>query len=221
MILAALLDMDGLMIDSDKVISRSYETVLREHGKTPVLNSYGVVHTPGLNATDNWRNLAKVYGIDTGIEELADRKNRLHAEYLKRGVNAMPGLLNLLSMFSEHRIKMAIASSSKRDLVDQVTRHLKISQYFNAIVAGGEVSNGKPAPDIFLEAATKLGVNPLECVVLEDAIDGVRAAKAAKMTCIAVPSRANLNNTDFQIADIVLPSLEQVSWDVIKNLSSP
>ena len=80
------------------------------------------------------------------------------------------------------------------------------------------VARGKPAPDIFLAAAAKLSVNPTDCVVFEDAIDGVRAAKAAKMYCIAVPTQSDLENTDFQIADLVLSSLEEVDWSTITEL---
>jgi len=218
MISAALFDMDGLMIDSDQIISRAYETVLKEYGKEPQFNSRGIVHTPGISAVDNWKNLVKVYGIDADINELAAKKNRLHVEYMKEGVNAMPGLMELLPTLREHNIKMAIASSSNRELVESVVQHLGIKQYFDAIVAGGEVPHGKPAPDIFLVAAANLEVAPEDCVVFEDAIDGVRAAKAGGMSCIAIPSLDNLDNPEFKIADAVLPSLGQVDWDTITKL---
>jgi len=220
MISAALFDMDGLMIDSDRAISRSYEAVLKEYGKEPQFNSRGIVHTPGISAVDNWKNLVKVYGIDADIAELADKKNRLHVEYMKEGVDAMPGLSELLQMLKEHDVKMAVASSSIRELVEHVVQQLGIQNYFEAIVAGGEVAHGKPAPDIFLAAAAKLGVTPADCIVFEDAVDGVHAAKAARMICIAVPASDNLDNPDFRIADATLPSLERVSWEIITNLSN-
>lgn len=218
MITAALFDMDGLMIDSDRVISRAYETILKEYGKKPRLNARGVVHTPGISAIDNWRNLVEMYDIDADIHQLADRKNRLHVKYMKQGVDAMPGLMELLPVLREHRVKMAIASSSIRELIEHVAEHLGIQRYFDAIVAGDEVSSGKPAPDIFLAAAAKLGVDPIECVVFEDAIDGVRAAKAAKMSCIAVPIASDLHNSNFHIADAVLPSLKEVDWRTVAQL---
>lgn len=221
MISAALFDMDGLMIDSDRTISRACETVLKEYGLEPQLNDRGIVHTPGISAVDNWRNLVKVYSIDADINELANRKNRLHTEYMKQGVDAMPGLMGLLPMLREHDIKMAIASSSKRELVKYVVSYLGIQQYFDEIVAGGEIPQGKPAPDIFLAAAVKLSVDPTDCVVFEDAIDGVRAAKAGGMACVAIPAKNDLlDDSDFEIADIVLPSLEKVNWEVIANLSN-
>jgi beta-phosphoglucomutase len=220
MISAALFDMDGLMIDSDRVISRAYETVLKEYGKEPRLNARGIVHTPGISALDNWRNLAKIYGIDADINELANKKNRLHDEYVKQGIDAMPGLMELLPLLREHNVKMAIASSSRRELVETIVHQLGIQQYFDAIVAGGEVAHGKPAPDIFLAGAAKLDANPADCVVFEDAIDGVRAAKTGGMACIAIPAASDLDNADFQIADIVLPSLEKVTWEIIASLSN-
>lgn len=218
MITAALFDMDGLMIDSDRIISRAYETVLKEYGKEPKYNSRGIVHTPGISAADNWRNLVKVYGIDADIGDLAERKNRLHVEYMKQGVDAMPGLVNLLKILQEHHIKMAIASSSRRELVEYAIKYLGIQDYFDGVVAGNEVPNSKPAPDIFLAAAKVLGTSPSSCVVFEDAISGVRAAKAGGFPCVAIPAKDELDNPDFQIADIILPSLSQVRWEVIKGL---
>ena len=84
------------------------------------------VHTPGISAVDNWRNLVAVYGIDADIKVLADKKNALHTEYVKKGVNAMPGLMKLLVILRDHDIKMAVASSSMRPLVEIVIKHLGI-----------------------------------------------------------------------------------------------
>lgn len=215
MIRAAIFDMDGLMIDSDAIISRSYELILMELGKEPILNERGVVHTPGISAVDNWKRLAEIYGIQADIEYLAQRKNQLHVELIKQGVDPMPGLFEVLGMFKDHGIKMAIASSSKQKLVEFVVDHLNIGKYFYAIVAGDDVANGKPAPDIFLAAAESLEVQPIDCVVIEDSINGVRAAKAAGMKCIAVPAKSDLDDPAFEVADMVAASLENVNWDAI------
>lgn len=204
--------MDGLMIDSDRIISQSYETVLKEYGAEPKVNERGIVHTPGISALDNWRNLTETYGIEADIDELAEKKNRIHSELIMQGVDAMPGLYDILAMLDSHGIKMAIASSSRREVIEHVLAHLKITHYFEIIVAGSDVEHGKPAPDIFLKAAENLGVKPEDCVVLEDAVNGVRAAKAAKMKCIAVPAPAEIENPEFKVADLMAESLGDITW---------
>lgn len=208
---AALFDMDGLMIDSDRIISRSYETVLEKHGIKPKLNHRGIVHTPGISSRDNWIRLMQEYSFEADIDELIVRKTQLHTQFMKEGVDAMPGLFDVLKMLKERGIKMAIASSSTREIIDAAVKHLKIEDYFDAIVSGNEVNRGKPAPDIFLKAAEKLGVPPKECVVFEDAVSGVQAAKAAGMKCIAIPLPTKISNPEFAIADNIFPSLTSVS----------
>ena len=220
MIKAAIFDMDGLMIDSNPIISRAYEEVLRECGvDKPTYNMQGIVHTPGISAKANWSRLVNKYGITVDIEQLAHKKNRIQTKLIKEGVVAMPGLFSLLTLLSEHGVVMAIASSSKREIILEVTRQLNISRYFSVIVAGDEVSHGKPSPDIFLLAATKLSLKPDDCVVFEDAIDGVRAAKSAGMACIAISAIENLNDPDFSVANLVETSLEHITWSSIENIA--
>lgn len=218
MISTAIFDMDGLMIDSNPIISKAYATVLSDYSKVPRLNSRGLVHTPGISAKDNWLKLVAIYGIDAKIDELAEKKNRIQVELIKSGVTAMPGLIGVLNMLRGHNVKLAVASSSTRELIEIILKQHRIEQYFDTVVSGTEVLHGKPAPDIFLEAANNLDVRASNCVALEDAIDGIRAAKAAGMKCIAIPSAVDLNNTEFRTADLVLPSLDQVTWNTINKL---
>lgn len=219
MIEAALFDMDGLMIDSDSVISESYETVMKEYGKKPKLNERGIVHTPGISAIDNWKTLASTYKINEDISILVSKKSKLHESLIKKGVKSMPGLHELLILLKDKNIKIAIASSSKMSVIHSVVEHLDIQKYFDVIVSGEEVENGKPAPDIFLKAAHKLNVKPMRCVVLEDSINGVKAAKAGGMKCIAIPAPADFDNMIYDKATIKLHSLEDISWATIQNLS--
>ncbi len=199
------------MIDSDRIISRSYETVLEEYGIKPKLNHRGIVHTPGISSRDNWTHLMQEYSFDVDIDELVARKTQLHTQFMKEGVDAMPGLLDALKILQEQGIKMAIASSSTREIIDAAIKHLRLEDYFDVIVSGNEVESGKPAPDIFLKTAEKLGIQPKECVVFEDAASGVQAAKAAGMKCIAIPLPTEISNPEFAIADSILPSLTSVS----------
>ena len=91
-------------------------------------------------------------------------------------------------MLTEHGIKIAVASSSSLNIINTVLSQHGLKNYFNCIVSGVEVLRGKPSPDIFIEASKRLQIGNSHCVVFEDAIDGIRAAKSAGMKCIAIPS---------------------------------
>lgn len=121
---------------------------------------------------------------------------------------AMPGVHWLLEELAQKNIKLAIASSSSMSLIQAVVQKLNIQKYFDVLWSAEYESFGKPHPGIFLSTANKLGVAPNDCWVLEDSINGVIAAKAARMKCLAVPDASQLNDPRFAIADMVIPSLE-------------
>ena len=114
-------------------------------------------------------------------------------------------------------MRIGLASSSYRDAVDGVLHGLGMASYFETIVSGSEVARVKPAPDIFLKAANRLGVAPAECVVLEDAEKGVLAAQAAGMPCVAVPNGYTRDH-DFSQATQICASLNQVTVELLRNL---
>jgi putative hydrolase of the HAD superfamily len=126
----------------------------------------------------------------------------------------MAGYAALMEQLSTHDYRRALASTSSRDWVDFVVDGLQVRPDFQAIVAGDEVASRKPAPDVYLRAAERLGVAPKECVALEDSAPGVAAAKAAGMACIAVPNRVtvshDLSAADFQVAHLGEISVERL-----------
>lgn len=214
---AVIFDMDNLMIDSEPIQSRSFEVVLKEYGKNPFFNENGIVQTVGIGAKDNWLQMQSRYDLQEDIEILIEKKRRVYVELLRQGVAPMPGFLSLLYHLKDYQLKKAVASSSARENIDLVVAHLNIQEYFDAFISGEQVKRGKPAPDIFLEAASQLRANTSYCVVLEDADSGVQAAKDAGMKVIAVPNRFTQHH-DFRKADKIVPSLEYVNWRVISSL---
>jgi len=217
MIEAVIFDMDGLMIDSEGNESISYEKVLREHGVEPRFNEAGVVQTVGIKSIDNWKRLKKEHSLAVSAEELRVRKTEVYRELLEKGVQAQAGLIELIADLETAPVKKAVASSSLRDTIGIVMGQLGLDTYFDAIVSGQDVEHGKPAPDIYLEAAHQLGVAPENCVALEDASAGVQAAHAAGMKVIAVPNRYTNTHT-FDEADLVVASLSDLNWNTIRNL---
>jgi beta-phosphoglucomutase family hydrolase len=214
---AALFDMDGLMIDTERLHHESFKAVLEQYGITPVPNKQGVIHISGISAEDNWGRFKRQYGLEEDVDILSQKKNDLHYQFLKDKVTAMPGLLGLLKMLRANKFEIAIASSSIRPHIDLVIKTLGISDYIGAIASGDEVTHCKPAPDIFLKAASKLGTLADECVVFEDAMNGMRAAKAANMKVVVVPNSFT-SHEDFGLADKIAPSLEGIDIAMLSSL---
>lgn len=122
----------------------------------------------------------------------------------------LPGVHELLELLHREKYKMAVASSSDISLIEAVVSKLNAAHYFDVLWSAGFEPYGKPHPGIFITTAQKLGVAPAECLVFEDSINGVIAAKAARMKCIAVPETATFNDPRFAIADLKVDSLLQL-----------
>lgn len=130
----------------------------------------------------------------------------------------MPGLLESLERFKAAGFKLAVASSGAQKYIELVLNKFEINGYFDAVVTGDDVKVGKPHPEAYLIAAEKLRVGAQECLVLEDATKGIQSAKAAGCKCVAV-SNPNVPAQDFSEADVVVNSLDEVTLDLIKELS--
>jgi HAD superfamily hydrolase (TIGR01509 family) len=216
MIKAVIFDMDGLMIDSEHLQSKSFEAVLGEYGVTPDLHG-GLVQEVGVGARDNWERLKELHQLSESVEVLYDKKQRVYEELLAQGMQPMPGLMSLLDYLSERDVKKAIASSSARHHIITVIEQLQAGHHFDAIISGDQVKRGKPEPDIFLRAAEEVGIKPTECIVLEYAPTGVAAAKRAGMKVVAVPNR-HIDRKLFSEADLVVDSLEELSLTTLAEL---
>jgi len=212
--------MDGLMIDTERLHHESFKAVLEEYGITPEPNKQGVIHISGISAEDNWGRFKQQYGLEESTDILTRKKNDLHYTFLKEKVVAMPGLLKLLRELHANDYEIAVASSSIRSHIDLVIKTLGISEYFGAIVSGDEVARCKPAPDIFLKAASKLGVARRECVVFEDAMNGMKAANAAGMYVVVVPNSFTVHE-DFSSADRITSSLREINIGLLSSLRDP
>lgn len=216
MLKAVIFDMDGVIIDSEPLHFETDTRIMRDLGieiTSEDLNRY-----VGLTNRAMWIDLKERYGLKESIDELIKIQSAYKNEAVKRfDKGPIPGVRELLAELKSDNIKTAIASSSPVDFIDIVVDKLEIGNYFDAIVSGEEVKHGKPAPDIFLKAAEALGVEPDECVVIEDSTHGVAAASAARMKCIGF---RNLNSgiNDLSRANMVVDSLLQVNLGIIKGL---
>ncbi len=207
MIQAILFDLDGLMVDSEPHSLASWTAVLAERGVT--LDRLTIDSILGLRIDATARTLIDKYHLSDTVQSLSDAKTEYQIAHLAGKVQPMPGLIELLDEIDRRGLKKAVASSGICRYVEAVLRANGLLDRFTVVITGDQVAHGKPAPDVFLAAAEALNVEPQYCLVLEDAPAGVQAAKAAGMTCIAVPDHS-VAQLDLSQADRVVASLDDV-----------
>ena len=204
---AVIFDMDGLLLDTEGLWDRAEGELFRRHGDEWTFDDKLAVM--GTSFETSARYYADRLGepIERG-PALVDEMRALMKEELERQVDAHPGAVELVNSLRElGGVRVGLASNSSRELVDVALRVAGLEGVFDAIVTSDDVTHAKPAPDIYLRACELLGVEPSEALALEDTAPGIAAAKAAGLTCIAVPQFAE---TDVSAADRVVSSLEDL-----------
>jgi HAD superfamily hydrolase (TIGR01509 family) len=219
MIRAVIFDMDGVIIDSEKhwddFKEMFYPSVVpgvdwASEGKRFV----------GMNLNNIFDHLKSDFNISMEREEFVQTYNRMARIIYTEKANLSPHLASLLEGLKEADLKLAVASSSPVPWIDMVMDRFDLRDYFERIISADHIGNrGKPFPDIFLHSAKLLGRNPSECVVIEDSINGIIAAKRAGMICIAVRNTSN-RDLDLSRADIAINDFSEISADQIKQLQS-
>ncbi len=182
---AVLLDMDGLMFDTERLSDEIWLEVSKEE-KYPILPS-DVNALRGRNLQGCKEVFLKRFGDDFPFDELSEKVNTRISETLKTEVPIKPGLVDFLKAVKDKGIPVAVASSTHRELVLQNLKVAKVDCYIDAVVGGDEVENSKPAPEIFLKAAQLLNVSAHDCIAFEDSQSGIRAANAAGCSTVMVP----------------------------------
>jgi HAD superfamily hydrolase (TIGR01509 family) len=211
MIEALIFDMDGLLIDSEGLAGKAMDDFLGKHG----LDRRPDIHHRllGRRLPDAMAIVKEAYALDLAVADLIEEYGTMRVEALRGVVQPMPGAAAIIAFGRESGLKIALATSGMRAHATISLQETRLDGLFDAEVTGDEVEHGKPAPDLFLRAAEKLGISPGRCVVFEDAPNGVAAGKAAGMTVVAVPndtSRAHHFPVD---PDVVLASLlEAPDW---------
>jgi putative hydrolase of the HAD superfamily len=151
---------------------------------------------------------------------LLDQRNVARHHAAIATLEALPGVVQLLDSADEHGLPCAVASSSGSAWVERFLGQIGIRGRFVALATRETVPNAKPAPDLFLEACRRLSVEPARSVALEDSVNGIKAAKAAGMACVAVPNPVT-KHVDLTHADAVVASLELVTIDLLRKLTDP
>jgi beta-phosphoglucomutase family hydrolase len=211
---AVIWDLDGVIVDTGRFHLSAWRQLSEEMGFYFTAEDFRRVF--GLRDSDAIRRvLAPDISADE-VEALAERKEAIFRAQVKGNIKPLPGVLPLLHSLKENGFRLALASSTVPENIKMLLSSLGIEQLFDCLVSGRDVSRGKPDPEGFLLAAKRLGVEPGSCVIVEDAIDGVRAAKAAGMKCVAV---ANTHPREsLSAADLTVDSLEAVDSRDIQSL---
>ena len=199
------------MADSEPLAEWAWNEVLARYGHR--LDEALMQEILGLRVVDSARLLCRRFGLPLSPEEAAAARDRVFLEAVPTQLRAQPGLDPLLDALAERGLTLGVATSGHGRYVALALRTLRVERRFQAVVTGDDVTRGKPAPDVFLLAAERLGVPPAGCLVLEDAPLGVAAARAAGMVCVAVPN-PRIAPAQFGHADRVLPSLEAVQAEL-------
>ncbi|HUF42204.1 MAG TPA: HAD family phosphatase [Verrucomicrobiae bacterium] len=213
MISGIIFDLDGLLADTERLHCRAYQAALSEHGLGISEADYAEHWVRFGKGIGDW--LAQ-RGSDLDPHTLRARKSAHYNQLLASSLRPMDGAVRLLNEL-HGRVKIALASSSYRDAVDGVLAGLRAAHFFDVIVSGLDVPRVKPAPDIFLKAASDLRLLPAHCLVIEDAEKGVIAAHQAGMRCIAVPNDYTRHH-DFSKATKVCNSLTEITLEFLHSL---
>ncbi|MBV7332768.1 HAD family phosphatase [Chloroflexi bacterium TSY] len=207
---AILFDMDGLMLDTERMAQIAWQEAGAEWGYTFTPEIY--LQAVGRTAQATGEIFRNIFGQDFPFDELYERKQqRFYAMLESSHIPTKPGLFELLNQIDELGLRKAVATSTGKQLALKKLTLTGLIDRFSIIVGGDEVPYGKPAPDIFLAAARRLDVSPDQCMVLEDSEAGIRAAHAAGMAPIMVPDLKPPSAEVASLAYRVLPSLDKVS----------
>jgi HAD superfamily hydrolase (TIGR01509 family) len=206
---AVIFDLDGVLADSEPWWNQIDAQLLADYS----VNYHGEYHQNVLGvsyrlAVDFYKN---AFRICVPVEELMRRRGEIATEFFANRIGLFPSVKATLEQLRDMKLRLAVATSSVAASARPFLERTEIRSFFDVIVTGDEVQRGKPHPDIYLRAADKLGIVPEACLVIEDALSGVTAAKAAKMRVAAIPDTRFVDRRRYEKeADYVLGSLSEI-----------
>ncbi|MGD8776917.1 MAG: HAD family phosphatase [Syntrophobacterales bacterium] len=211
---AVLFDMDGVIVDSEPLWTEAEIQFLarRSLSYSPQLKAVLM----GRDSREAVGILIKHYNLGESVDDVIEERNELVAGLFRELLQPIPYALDLVKSVRHSGVKTSMASSSPKRLIELVLDKFSIAALFDLVLSGDQVARGKPAPDIYLTAARELGVIPDNCLVIEDAPNGVASAKAAGMRCLAISTSANA--ADLAMADQVVRSFEEVDLQLLQDL---
>lgn len=206
---AVVFDMDGVIFDSERAVMQCWKEVASRHNIPDIEKA--ILACTGTTMVRTREIMLNLYGADFPYDEYAKESSAIfHSRYDGGRLPMKQGVKELLSFLKEHGKKIALASSTRQQVVTDELRDAGIIGYFDRIICGDMVSRSKLAPDIFLKACEELNVSPSDSYAIEDSYNGIRAAHAGGLHPIMVPDLLPADEEMQSLAEIVLPSLTSV-----------
>jgi HAD superfamily hydrolase (TIGR01509 family) len=216
---AVVFDLDGVIVDSEHVWDAAREALARERGGR--WHEGAQQDMMGMSSVEWSRYMHDVIGLKDPPEEIsAEVARRLEATY-REELPLIDGATEAVARLAE-RWPLAVASSSNRPIIDLVLVLSGLDRFFRATVSSEEVPRGKPAPDVYLEAARRLGADPERSAAVEDSHNGILSARAAGMRVVAIPNmRFPPGEEALAAADVLIPSIGELTPDVVEGSELP
>jgi HAD superfamily hydrolase (TIGR01509 family) len=211
---AVVFDLDGVLLQSEEVWDAVRERYVRERGGR--YDDEVQRAMMGMSAPEWSRFLHEEAGVPDDMDEINSEVVRRMLEAYRRELPLLPGAVATVKRIAD-AFPLALASSSNREVFEEVLELAGLAACFRATVSSEEVERGKPAPDVYLEAARRLGVDPTCCAAVEDSHAGIRSAKSAGMRVVAIPNASYPPDDEaVRLADVVVGSLDELTVDVLR-----
>ena len=207
--MGVIFDLDGVLIDTGRFHKDAWFMLSKEEGL--IFSDDFFYSTFGMQNYQIIPMMTERKLANKEISRISDQKELLFRNLINGKLKLLAGAEELISALNNKGFRLSIGSSTTKLNMDYITKNLLIFNYFDAIVIGEDVTNGKPAPDTFLKAAERLSLPPKCCVVVEDAVQGVQAGKSAGMSVVAVTTTRQRN--DLLQADLIVDSLDELKPD--------
>lgn len=209
---AVIFDMDGVLVDSQPYHFKADIDTMTEYGVIKDQKFYESF--AGTLTADRMRTLKEMFGLDVPVEEMTIKRENMILDIMgKEDIKPVSGIPEFLRSIKEKGLTTAVASSSDYKLINLILDRLKIAKYFDSVTSGSDVKRGKPSPDVFLLAAERIGIEPAECLVVEDSENGVKAAKAAGMKALGYINPTS-GKQDLSLADFITDDFKKISIDM-------
>ena len=212
MIKGVLFDMDGVLVDSERFICKAASMMFDELGvKVQPSDFHPFV---GMGENMYIGGVAEMYSLDVDIEQVKARTYEIYGMIVRYKLSLLPGAKGFISECRKKGLKLALATSADRIKMEINLKEIGLSgDSFNSIITGLDVENKKPFPDIYIKAAESIGLEPNKCLVVEDAVSGIKAGKSAGCRCLAVAS--SFDASALQEADWICESLLKVPEEAL------